>query len=226
LLHDWDIVDSAPPGLLPWLVAGVWLPPAPAFALLTRLIADDLPPQLTPGAEVHFWQTAASLVLETLAQQKLLPVLAQTDAKGKTFHARWLPVLDGPQDGSRLARLLEAMPPLCRAETDAPENAPSPRTILDTFLNTMTDALARQWGRPQQPALDRREKDTARDWLFSLFNANPTVQGSAAQLSHLSQGHKVWLRNLHVAGDKTFRVAFRLEAPEELESALFIAGPR
>ncbi|MBI1881730.1 MAG: hypothetical protein HYR94_26430, partial [Chloroflexi bacterium] len=219
--HDWDFVDSSPPSLAPWLVAGVWLPPIQAFNLLTRLAnTDDLPPYLALGAEAHYWQTVATLVLETLAQQKILPVLAQADAKGKTFHARWLPVLEGPQDGPRIARLLEAMPPLCRSETDAPENAPSPRTVLDTFLNTMTDALARQWGRPQQPTFDRQQRDTARDWLASLFNANPTVQGSAAQLNHLSQSHKLWLRNLHVAGDKTFRVAFRLEAPlQQAESA-------
>lgn len=224
--HDWDFVDSSPPNLTPWLAAGLWLAPAPAFNLLTRLAnTGDLPPQLTLGTEVHYWHTAANLVLETLAQQKILPVLAQTDAKGKTFHARWLPVLDGPQDGPRLARLLEAMPPLCRAETDAPDNAPSPRTVLDTFLNTMTDALARRWGAPPlSPPLGGIKggegRDTARDWLASLFNTNPAVQGSAAQLSHLSQGHRVWLRNLHVAGDKTFRVAFRLEAPaQQAESA-------
>lgn len=149
LRADWDeLVGSEVTGLNAWHVAGLWLSPAPAFTLLTRL-ADTaaLPPQLHLGADVHYWQKAADLVLETLAQQKILPTLAQADAVGKVVHARWLPVLDGPQDGPRLARLLEALPPLCRAEADSPEHAPSPRTIVDTFLNIMTDALARQWGR-------------------------------------------------------------------------------
>lgn len=225
LSYDWEILDNSPPSFAPWLVAGLWLPPASAFTLLTRLFSSEtLPPHLALGADAHYWHTATNLVLETLAQQKLLPVLAQADASGKTFHARWLPVLDGPHDGPRLARLLEAMPPLCRAETDRPENAPTPRTVLDTFLNTMTDALARRWGAPAASLLSKGGvsggKDTARDWLASLFNAKPAVGGSAAQLGHLSQNYRLWQRNLHVAGDKTFRVAFRLEAPlQQAESA-------
>ncbi len=214
--HDWDILETKPPTLAPWLVAGVWLPPAPAFALLTHLAnSEALPSRLRLGADVHYWQTVAALVLETLAQQKILPVLAQADKAGKIFHARWLPVLDGPQDGPRLAQLLEAMPLLCRAETDAPANAPLPRTVLDTFLNTMTDTLARQWGSTPSlvEGIKGGERGPAHEWLLSLFNTNPTVKGSAAQLSHLTQNYKLWLRNLHVAGDRTFRVAFRLEAP-------------
>ncbi len=225
LQHDWDMADSTPPVLSPWLVAGLWLPPVAAFNLLTTLAGTEkLPPQLVLGAEAHYWHTVANLVLETLAQQKLLPVLAQADAQGKSYHARWLPVLDGSQDGPRLARLIEAMPPLCRAETDQPENAPAPRTVLDTFLNTMTDALARQWAAPPplSPPLTGEMKggvDVAYNWLASLFNANPRVSGSTAQLSHLNQGHKNWRRNLHVAGDKTFRIAFRLEAPAQQAEA-------
>ena len=56
-----------------------------------------------------FWGKAASLALETLAAQKLIPII-----EGK--EARWLPVLDSPRDAQRLSQLEAAMPPICRGE--------------------------------------------------------------------------------------------------------------
>ncbi|MBN1217494.1 MAG: DEAD/DEAH box helicase [Anaerolineae bacterium] len=217
LVHDWEIEDTQAV-LSPWLVAGVWLSAEETFHFLTHLpVNEDVSSHLTLGNEVRYWQTVTNLVLETLAQQKILPVLAQPDPKRATFDARWLPVLDGPQDGPRVARLLEAMPPLCRVEADAPTNAPSPRVILETFLNTITDALARRWGKA--PSRLYPDRDAAHAWLNALFTASPNVSGSVAQLKHLSQNHQLWLRNLHVAGDKTFRIAFRLEAPAQQSQA-------
>ncbi len=216
LVHDWDIDEDDPLSLKQWVIGGAWLSPVDAFYLLTNLPGPEtLPPNLVLGTDVRYWHEVSSLVLETLAQQKLLPVLAQADRSANAFHARWLPVLDGPQDGPRMARLLDAMPPLCRAEADKLEEAPAPRLLLETFLNTMTDALARLWATPpfaaQKKGKSRRE--IAQEWLSSLFVANPEISGSAAQLKHVQKSHTLWLRNLHVAGDKTFRVAFRLEAP-------------
>lgn len=213
LIHDWEL-DEAGSELTPWLVNGLWLTPAEAFSILTGLPGqEDLPSSLALGSDVRYWQTVVNLVLETLAQQKLLPTLAVADPnpKKKLYHARWLPILDGPHDESRLVRLVEAMPALCRAETPSAEAAPAPRRVLDTFLNTMIDALARQWGTPP-PLLGN---DPNRAWLASLFSADPQVTASAAQLDHLYQSYQIWLRNLHVAGGKTFRVAFRLEAPAQ-----------
>ncbi len=212
LLHNWELEDDDPPTLARWMVGGVWLAPVDALYLLTALPpAEQLPPHLAVGADMRYWQNVAHLALETLAQQKMLPVLAQADRSGSAFHARWLPVLDGPQDGPRLTRLLHTMPPLCRAEAESPDQAPPPRLVLDTFLNTTTDALARLWGQP--PALSKSRREVVYKWLAALFAADPQVAGAAAQLQHLHQSHRLWWRNLHAAGDKTFRVAFRLEAP-------------
>jgi SNF2 family DNA or RNA helicase len=208
--------------LKPWVVSGVWLKPIEALELLTHLPGlDSLPPKLALGADTWYWQMVSNLVLETLAQQKVLPALAQANDKGTIFHARWMPVLDGEHDGPRLSQLIDSMPPLCRAEASAPNLAPPRRLVLDTFLNTMTDTLARRWGQtawPDLPAVYRRdarseERDPGQEWVKALLTLDPQVNGSPAQLRHLSQGHQLWLRNLYVAGDKTFRVAFRLEAP-------------
>lgn len=214
LIYDWEIDFDQPPTLAPWLVTGLWLTPFEAFKVLLNLPGpDDRPPHLAFGADTFYWQLVSNLVLEALSQQKLLPTLAQADAKGNTYHARWMPVLDGTQDGPRLAQLLESMPPLCRAETETPDEAHSPRVILDTFLNTMTDTLARHWGNTVD--LWQRRNEPAYAWLQSLVAPDPRISATPAQLKHLNEGHRLWLRNLHVSGDKTFRIAFRLEAPTQ-----------
>ena len=46
-----------------------------------------------------------------------------------------------------------------------------------------------------------------------MFAASPDVSGSQAQLQHLFSSYRAWERTLTIAGDRHFRVAFRLEAP-------------
>ena len=218
LQQEWELNDGAATGLAPWFVVGLGLAPLAAFQLLSGLFRfGSPPPGLALGADFRYWQTVSILALETLAQQKMAPVLVQAGGQSKQSQARWLPVLDGPQDGARLTRLRAAMPPLCRAETEDPTLAPSPRPVLDSFLQAMVDALTRQWGQAHMPlALSRKDlgrSDPAFQWLLALFEPDPTVPGSPAQLKHLVQNHRLWLRNLHAAGDTMFRVAFRLEAP-------------
>jgi SNF2 family DNA or RNA helicase len=236
LMHAWDLDEDTAPFLAPWVVPGLWLPPADALGLLLELPAlaeagGEGSLSFTLGDEARFWGHAAALVLETLAAQKLVPVLAPASPDGKTFHARWLPVLDGPADGPRLARLEAAMPPICRAAlpSAAPGNkarsqsAPggdgrTPRGLLSAFLNTTCDALARRWGRLAQ-RFNRGGSDPAQRWLAALFADDPAVKASPAQLQALAASQRAWMRNLHVAGDAAFRIAFRLEAPGQAQKA-------
>ena len=231
LRPPWELDEDTPPFLTPWLVSGLWLPPAEAWHRLLELPSlaesrEDGPPLFTLGDDARFWHHAATLTLETLAAQKLVPVLAPTGSD--TFHARWLPILDGPKDGPRLAHLETAMPPLCRAalppspsgrgrssSDELRGEGASPRALLTTFLNTTCDALARQWGRLHAPRFTRSDTDPAHRWLTALFAEDPTVKASPAQLQSLAASHRAWMRFLHVAGNAAFRIAFRLEAPTE-----------
>jgi hypothetical protein len=232
LVHAWDLDEDTPPLLAAWVVPGLWLPPAEAVGRLLELptlaeAGGNGSLHFSLGNDARFWGQAAALVLETLAAQKLVPVLAPAGPDGKTFHARWLPVLDGPADGPRLARLEAAMPPICRAALPAPapgkktrgQSAPggdggTPRGLLTTFLNTSCDALARRWGRNLAPRLNRGESDPALRWLAALFADDPTVKASPAQLQALDASQRAWMRNLQVAGDAAFRIAFRLAVPD------------
>ncbi|HNS63536.1 MAG TPA: hypothetical protein PKN11_03865, partial [Anaerolineaceae bacterium] len=151
LNHSWDLDSLTPPFLSPWQVSGLWLPARKAFSILTNLPRETRGLDFSLGVETRYWQTVCNLVLEVLAEQKILPVLKmhQHAANRIAFQARWMAVLDGPRDGPRLAHLLAAMPPVCRSETrpDRIDNPPTPRSLLDGFINGMCDALARSWGR-------------------------------------------------------------------------------
>lgn len=216
LVHDWTLEDESPRHLAPWQVEGVAVPAPDAFIALAYLpLPEDMPPGLALGADSRFWHIVASLVLEALAQQKLVPVLVPVDPQEGVYHARWLAVLDGPQDARRLAQLERAMPPLCRAAWSEGGRSPSPRALLDSFIKTMADAQARRWAGPPLTALARGDDSVAHRWLRALFTENPRVEASPAQLKALDRSLQAWLRNLHVAGTGSFRVAFRLSPPPQ-----------
>ena len=215
LSHAWELDKETPPSLAPWTVSGIWLTPSEAVPAFLGLSANGHESEIHFGlaASFHFWSRATALVLETLATHKLLPILVLADADGKIFHARWLPVLDSQRDSQRLAQLETAMPPVCRAQISSEEEILSPRSLLTSFLNTTCDSLARQWGNPAAPVSSRGEDALVYRWIEALFSQNPTVKGSPAQLQSLASSHRAWMRNLHVAGDAAFRIAFRIETP-------------
>ncbi len=217
LIHNWELDTDTSPSLAPWVMTGLCLPPVEALPLLVNLPELDAEDTLfVLGTDTLFWSSAAALALETLAAQKLIPILVPADLAGQTFHARWLPILDAPKDSQRLARLEAAMPPVCRAAVTTSTAAPlSPRTLLTSFLNLTCDAFARQAGRAAAPRFSRHDDAPVYRWLEALFDDNPIVKTSPAQLQALANSHRLWLRNLNVAGDDAFRIAFRLEAPAQ-----------
>ena len=218
LMHDWDLDIETPPFLAPWIVKGLRLPPAEAVSALVRLPMLEEEGMasaalFTLAEDVHFWRSVATLALETAAAQKLVPLLVEADPTGKDFHARWMPVLDDLHDSARLALLERAMPPVCRAGLGNDGEPYSPRFLINAYLNSTCDALARAWGRMYSPGIKSYEDDPARRWLAALFANTPVVKAATGPLQALDASHRAWMRNLHAAGDAAFRVAFRLEAP-------------
>jgi SNF2 family DNA or RNA helicase len=202
LIHNWDL-DSQNPKLAPFLVNGIWMrPPEAISALLNFSTNADASRAL--AADTRFWSMVSGLALETLAAHKLLPVIVN---EGKDYYARWLPVLDSPKDAARLKQLEDAMPAICRAAL----KDVLPKNLLASFLNTFCDSLAREWGKSAAPKL--YDDSSAASWIKALFSESAVIKASPAQLKNLAASHKAWMRNLHVAGDAAFRIAFRLEAP-------------
>ncbi|MBT3391446.1 MAG: DEAD/DEAH box helicase [Chloroflexi bacterium] len=217
LSHNWDI-DTENPVLAPFFVDGIWLPPAEALTVLLTYTTPRSGAVATPltGACFRYWNKVAALALETLAAQKLVPIIDGEDA-------RWLPVLDSPRDAQRLSQLKAAMPPICRAEFpslagrgargEGKSEDISPRILLTTFINIFCDALAREWGQDAAPKFHKSDDENVHRWLEALFTENPEIKLSTNPLRSLASSYKAWMRNLHVAGDAAFRVTFRLEAP-------------
>ena len=220
LAHTWELDWETPAFLAPWVITGLQLTLVEAIPVLAGLpsvgqVMGEASPLFGLADSSRFWHHAASLALETLAAHKFLPVMAPADTTGRVYHARWLPVLDGPKDAPRLAHLQAAMPAVCRAEVAPQDKQYSPRELLTSFLNTACDALSRRWGRDAAPHFSISENDPAQQWLAALFRDDPAIGASPAQLGALFSSQRAWMRNLHVAGDSTFRIAFRMEAPRQ-----------
>jgi SNF2 family DNA or RNA helicase len=203
LIHNWDM-ETESPGLARFVVEGIFCSPEAALAVL--LDSSVSQPGSTGSnhlsADFRFWSLAASLVLEALAAQKLVPIVENNTA-------RWLPVLDSPKDAIRLAQLTESMPPACRAG----DPGISSKNLLASFISSFCDSLARAWGRTAAPRPHRGDDEPTQRWLEALFAPDGALKLTNNQAYSLASGQRAWLRNLHVAGDAAFRIAFRLEAP-------------
>ncbi|MBN2047594.1 MAG: DEAD/DEAH box helicase [Anaerolineaceae bacterium] len=220
LAHNWNLDSTTPLFLAPWLIEGLSLPSAKAFGVLVSLPTRGPKHTYVLGADVLYWRKAANLIMEVLAAQKVVPVLKEVRS-GTHYHALWQPVLDGENDGERVARLANAMPPVCMVELLHPNgryntsSPPTPQSTLTSFLHTMTDSMMRSWGRSVAPKFDRKTDNPFQSWIKSLFQDDPSVKASAAQLGALQSSLNAWLRDLEVSGDENFRIAFRMESPTQ-----------
>ena len=140
LIHNWDL-DLQKPTLDSFLINGIWMNPTVALPVLLAH-ASTTDASLQPTPDLRYWSMVSALALETLAAHKLIPALVSAD-DGKTYQARWLPILDAAKDAARLAQLETAMPAVCRAAVMDDHVLLSPRLLLNNFLNAFCDLLAR-----------------------------------------------------------------------------------
>jgi SNF2 family DNA or RNA helicase len=220
LVEDEFVSGSEEPVLEHWSISGLWLPAAKAFSVLINLPEDISSGAFRLGADLQYWRMVSNLVLESLALQKLLPTLEPADTVGQSFIGRWQPVMDGEKDEQRLRLLAEGMPSICRGEPLDSEavishNYPTPRRVVDSFMDCMCDGLMRSWTRSKAPKIMPGEDDPALNWIVSLFQEDAGVKASSAQLQALESGLRAWKRSLSAAGDSTSRVAFQLFSPQD-----------
>ena len=230
-LPPWLVPDARDPDaelhLSPWKVTGLALDLLSALHFLVALpLGEDQQEAVRSrqwGADLHYWSLVAKFGLELLAHHRYLPGMAEHEGQ---YRARWLPVLEDIQDQTRLRRLAEAMPPVCRAvfagrKAPEPEQAPEPRDLLDRFLKQLVDQAVRDWGRPRLDGRRKPPEGVAGAWWSALWD-DVQAQGSPIEvplsqrrdLARLFDAWQAWIGQLRGLKDVTFRLCVRLEPPE------------
>jgi SNF2 family DNA or RNA helicase len=194
-----------------WQIEGLALTPAQAFAAFNNLYVEGPPPGFQLGPGTLYWQKAHSWLLSLLAAQLYRPVLVNPPGP-VAAEARWQLVLDGEEEMAQATRLAAAQPAICRAAAADPEQPLPARALLDSFLNHLADAAIRLAAAASNHELPAGH-DPAAVWSRALLAPEPAVKVSPEQLRHFQSSYNAWVRTLSIAGDKHFRIAFRLEAP-------------
>lgn len=189
------------PVLAPWQISGLLLPPLTMLDMLLALVHEPC-----IGADMQAWRLAALLAMEIVAEQQVMPTLQR---EGFTLRALWQP-RPSPSTVQKLVTLTRSLPPICRAITDDPTDAPSPRVLIDDCIKTVVDRTIRDMPSPSlvEPTTPGGK------WLTALLKSDPVVKIKGAASSVLYESWQAWVRQGQVAGDEVFRVTFRVEPPD------------
>jgi SNF2 family DNA or RNA helicase len=139
-----ELMRSAPrpaptrdPALLAWSVPVISCDPAAALAAL-----DERAEEVRYGASVLYLAGLAAFARDLAERGRVLPAFDR-DSHGGT--ARWRPVVQGP-DIVSLQVWVTAMPPVCRAEVEAPTDLQgrSPSDLVSRAVGSLVDAAVRE----------------------------------------------------------------------------------
>ena len=120
------------PSLAAWRVPALVFEPSAAISLLTSL-AEQPPGDIVVSGSIGYLAAVARFADDLAARGRILPVLTGED---DSYAARWRPVLSAA-DARHARELAAAMPPACRAATDA-----APGAAAGPLLAEMLDVLA------------------------------------------------------------------------------------
>jgi non-specific serine/threonine protein kinase len=218
------------PAFHPWLVPLLRVPADVALELLlSRRSLPGAPERhatespLASGAGWAWCAALADEALEMAAGGRAVPaVLRAGDGRAE---ARWLPAPTAA-DGERLRSLVESIPPVCRAETEASRDRPksSPEEIVTGALGDLVDAAVRAalaGRRSVAPRRGRVAKKTAaaEAFLTALTGDDPTLADAAATPENVEELQRVlrdWRRS-GLSATGPLRTCFRLVPPPAAE---------
>lgn len=201
-----------------WRVPARALNPTNSLTLLMALSEKDVVKHFFGnaqlGPDVYFWQKAAYLVLENLANHSFIPSTALEKNK---LNVSWKLILDGVEQSRKVAELRDNLPPICLAACENPEQPTSSKKLFEHFLQTIADSVVRA-------SLDEdieseivthssKLPNYQNQWIYNLINSQGYIDNPSKNLKSLSEKHSHWLRSLQVASNEHARVAFRLEEP-------------
>ncbi len=193
------IVETERPGikeqrLRPWAVSGLFAGNSAALDLLLGL-PTDAPLGVVFGASLRFWVVAARFARELVGRQCFVPALVAVEFPERRLLRGVWEAQVGDADRERLQMLARAMPPVCRAQVERPDDPqdwakktgadqPGAEELLTSFLNQAVDdsvraTLPKGWGTKQIPRASSPEAQLAQQWLRSLGAAAPKNRKSA-----------------------------------------------
>ncbi len=195
------------PTLAPWRVSGVVMAVSTAQSVVLTLPRHPLH---RIGSDLQAWHSALLVALTLLAGQQVRPTIRR---HGFELHAGW-EIAPTPAMATTLLQLARAFPPLCRAVVADPETAPGARVLLDDFLAAVVATTLRTVPfTPSMPAASPGGR-----WLAALAGADSGIQLKGAAADALYRAWSAWSTHGQVAGTDSFRITFRLEAPEHADA--------
>lgn len=194
-------VDSPPSDMRLWQVEGIILSSADTVDLLLALAhRDDV------GRSLHFWRAAALEALALVTRQQVMPVL---ENEGFRYRAFWQVL---PEQPERLVELAAQMPPLCRALTEKPDDTVSSYKLLESFVSAVADSTLRATAARLRLSPGR---GVGAAWWSALTTSDSQLKLPTAEAEALYTAWRTWAGQNDAAGNKAFRIAFRLDAPED-----------
>jgi superfamily II DNA or RNA helicase len=217
-----DLPPTAPLTLQPYRVTALPLSPALALDLLCACVGKEtLAPGVLIGPTLTFFTRLLQFAGALVAREQLVPGVQQSET---TLRAVWQPVVAGP-DSQRLGRLLQAMPPACRAfslSSEQPPERPAADELME-FLARMTDLLVRtslhgpvhRAARSGRVAVAKKATTLHDAWLAGLYSLEGTLALDAKQASELAEQVRAWQRPIRATADSAFQLCLRLEEPAD-----------
>ena len=171
--------------LRPWTV--------PALAVDPAELADPAE-EARYGASVAHLRALVELADDLAARGRVLPTLVR---EAGAPHARWRPVVRG-LDAVAVEALVEALPPVGRAEQAAPrdERGADPQVLVDDALAVLTDAAVRDRlagaAVTLAPPGRSRGGPAVAAWLRALTAPDPRVEAGERELAQLAEALREW----------------------------------
>ncbi len=210
-LREPEDYEPGPIALRAFEVDAIFPPPLESVDLL--LHTRDLAPPLVPGEDLEFWSETARFLFDLLLRRRVAPQFEDDPP-------RWVPVLGGPHEKERLDRLTAAMPPATRASL-APGEPSHTRTfapaalLLRTFLDEMTDALARDLIHDVVAAERRKGGGSAESQLVASLAGPRTAEPSGIPPGLLARLHAWTFPLVEPLPPGALRLGVRLSPPRE-----------
>jgi SNF2 family DNA or RNA helicase len=214
-----DVPATEPVSLAPYTVTALPLSLSLSVDLFCACVGrDTLIQGVLVGPTLAWYTRAMRFAGSLVARERFVPGLRHAK---EGWRAVWQQVVAGP-DGQRLARLVHAMPPACRAfshDANAPPDRP-PSEVFNSFLSRTTDFLVRSaiGGSADTPGrggrVQVRNFSSIHDqWLFALANFDSLMHADESEFLQLAEQVRSWQRPIAVSSDAPFGLCFRLEEP-------------